>query len=496
MNQLQLLMRPTWIAGESWAGFLLRLANANEVAGIWPLGHLLGLRPYQLLAEQPRAVLGAMGYDTADAPNAQYPAERATRSPMGHARPRPRLGMRGRGLESAFCPYCLADDQVPHLRALWERPLEIGCRRHGTALLRRCTECGCTMQADRAQLLECPCGAQLAGQQAAKLDKDWEELPPIFSLARRPAPAETFQPTSFEETVAASVVERLALYERHQEAASRKRRASAKPSTADVLAAAPWFQNWPKAFERRYCDALQRGRTVGEERYTSYIQAKTLFAPMFPKIQRAVARVTRDNRIWPNTPKTYGVSEYLSSAEQSIAGTEKLLGLTRAEVVWLFETGALPGAERLSKEALVVPTESVLDLMAQLSGMEDWDAAAARRGLSPQAMRQLLRLGLLPAISLGDYGASKVVPATWDEFANFLLMQASLLPKSAKQTVSLQTVIAKSQVPTPNPDRTARLVNAIATGTLQVFAKRRRPKRLDELLVSMSELKRIVPRKE
>lgn len=491
MNQLRLLVRPRWIDGESWAGFLLRLADTNEFAGTWPLGHLLGVRPLRLLVEQPRAVLGAMGYSAADAPIAQYPALRVTRSPKGHAGPRLRLGMRGRGLESAFCPYCLAEDQVPHLRALWERPLEIGCRRHSTALLRRCTECGCTVQADRAKLLECPCGARLVEQQAALLDRGWEDVPPVFSLPRGPAPSETFQPTSFEEMVAASVVERLALYERQQESVSRKQRVSAKPSPADVLAAAPWFHDWPKGFELRYRAALQRGRTIGEERCTSYIQAKTLFAPMFPKIQHAVTRV---NRVRPKTIKCYGVAEYLSSAEQSVVGAIKLLGISRAEVMWLFHTGALPGAQKLSEDALAIPTETVLDVMAQFSEMEDWDSAAKRRGFSPQAMKQLLRLGLLPAISLGDYGASKVASAVWDEFANFLLLQAVPLPKYATQTAKLQGVIAKSNFPVPDPDRTARLLSAISQETLQLFASRRNPKRLDELLVSMPELKRIVPR--
>jgi hypothetical protein len=494
LNQLQLLLRPHWIDGESWAGFLLRLADANEFAGIWPLGHLLGVRPLRLLVEQPRAVLDALGYNGADAPKAHYPALRATRSPMGHAGPRPRLGLRGRGLESAFCPYCLAEDKVPHLRALWERPLEIGCRRHGTTLLRRCTDCGCTVRADRATLLECPCGARFAEQQAALLDRSWEDVPPVFSLTRGPALSETFQPTSFEEMVAASVVERLALYERQQESASRKKRASAKPSPADVLSAVPWFQDWPHAFKFRYREALQRGRTIGEERCTSYIQAKTLFAPLFPKIQRAVAHVTRINRVGPNTIKSYGAADYLSSAEQSAVGAIKLLGISRTQVMWLFQTGALPGAKRLTKEALAIPTETVLDIMAQFSEMEDWDTAAKRRGFSPQAMKQLLRLGLLPAVSLGDYGASKLAPAVWDEFADFLLLQATPLPKNATQTVKLQGVIFKSNFPVPDPDRTARLLSAIAQGTLQLYASRRTPKRLDELRVSMAELKRIVPR--
>ena len=38
-----MLMRPMWIEGESWPGFLLRIAEENSLKGLNGIGRVIGL---------------------------------------------------------------------------------------------------------------------------------------------------------------------------------------------------------------------------------------------------------------------------------------------------------------------------------------------------------------------------------------------------------------------------------------------------------------------
>jgi hypothetical protein len=492
----RLLIRPRWIEGESWSGYLLRLANGNQMPGIKSIGRLLGVPFRSLLIEQPKPVLRALGFGANGVPAVQFPTSRVQPSRAGpNESLRGVLMTRGRRLDAAVCPHCLAGDETPHVRAVWERPLDVGCRVHGTQLLTRCTSCGMSLRVDRPQLSECLCGAPLAAQAVPKLEVPWTAIPYAFNVVRGKPYKETFQPTSLEELVATSVVERLAVYERQHAPAPRKRRVSAKASVEDLQLAAPWFQNWPSSFERRYTEALGLGRIVGDDLRTSYIQAKTLFAPMFPRLHSVVRRVGRERRFQPRHSLQLSVDDLLSCAQLPVDSAMKLLGISRAQVWWLFTTGNLPGARQVSDLALSIPTEAVLDLMAQFSETEDWQAAADRRGLTHRAMKQVLRTGLLPAISLGDYGASRVSPHAWDEFGDLLLATARRLPaRLSKSSVRLEAVIAASHQISPDPSRTAQILAAIGNGTLAVYKQRSAPRKLNELLISLIQLKKVAPR--
>lgn len=492
MRSIQLLVRPRWIPGESWAGYLLRVANANEIPGIRCLSDMLGTPESHLLISQPRAVLAALGW-SCPAPAVRYDHPTASRSRLAPDKARKILVRHGRRLAAAICPTCLASDPVPYQRALWESPLEVGCRIHGTALLQRCTACNGTLKTDRPWLLECPCGATLLDQETAAVDAAWMQILPAFGLTRRSDLANTFQPISTKEMIAASVVERLALYESESRPGLRKSRVSAKPALEAVELAAPWFQNWPTGFEIRYRQALEQNKSA-QGHCDSYIQAKTLFAPLFPPIQRVVARLARARSSGPQETKVRDVEYYLSCATQSVTSTCKLLGITRAQAEWLLTTGAFPGAKRVSQYAYAIPTEAVLDLMAKFAESEDWLKAARRLGFRSLAMKQILRIGLIPAISLGDYGVCRVEPKPWDDFCDFMLAQARPLPQNQLHTVKLEAVVAASHQVSPDASRTARIVSAVARGELALYTRQLNPTKLNELLVSMSQLKRVAPR--
>jgi hypothetical protein len=496
MNSLTLLVRPRWIEGESWPGFLLRLSNANELPGISWLASWLEAPVAQLLVERPQEVLARLGYTASDAPAVQYPKQRmqALRAGEKGEQRRARLLMQGRRLQSAVCPCCLSGDQTPYVRAVWERPLEVGCTIHQRQLLRQCTSCGKKLLSTRPRLTECSCGASLLTQSVPALGTAWTSLLHPFGLERRTASDETFQPIPYREVVATAALERIALYERQQEPVKRKRRVSAKLDAADLGLALPWFTSWPASFARRYRAALEAGRGEGEDRRTSYIQAKTLFAPMFPRLNKVVRAVAKELNYRPRTCLQLGVQDYLACASQSVASAAKLLGVTYPRALWMAKQGVLAGSTQVSTYEMQIPTEAVLDVMARLSAAEDWRVAAKRRGCKDRAIKQLLRIGLIECIPLGDKGECRVDPDSWDAFVDYIVSVAQPLPGGRTSFFTLDAVIGASQRPTPDPERTARIVQAIACGTLPVYARPSNPDRIDDLLITPEELKMTAPR--
>lgn len=500
MKTTSLLLRPRWREGESWDGYLLRVANANEMPGIWSLARLLGIQVGELLVHRPAQILEALGFRLDSVPQMRTCEERRQASRGGHGstgRSRRSVLPHGRQWEAAYCPLCLASDEVPHFRAIWSRPLELGCRIHRIALLHRCSACGKSQRADRAELLFCQCGAKLAEQPLFAIDPAWMSIAPAFGLERRSNDEETFQPTPPREAVAASVVERLALYERQAAPDSRKVRVGFKLSLEDVQAAVAWFHDWPAQFEHRYRQALLAGRMVQNERRTCYIQSKSLSSPMFPAVNEVVRRVCSDSGLRPRTVMQKTLTDYLSIPDQSVPSAMKILGMSRAQVWWLAGNGSLPGSKQLSSNAMSIPTESVLDLLTVISATEDCDVAADRRGFRRSAMRQLLRTGLIPALVISEYSTSRVFPQVWDEFADYLLAVATPLPSElAASAVAIDAVIAASQRPTPDAGRTAHIVAAVARKDLPLYTRSPNPTRIDELLISIPQLKAVAQRHE
>lgn len=81
------------------------------------------------------------------------------------------LGSRNRrrfgGLQ--YCPYCLAEDQIPYFRRSWRLVWHVGCVRHGNLLADHCGRCHAPAEPHRSRatdmtLCRCPsCGFDLRG---------------------------------------------------------------------------------------------------------------------------------------------------------------------------------------------------------------------------------------------------------------------------------------------------------------------------------------------
>lgn len=155
-----------------------------------------------------------------------------------------------RGVDSAFCPQCVA--QQGFLDAFWDINLVVACPDHRCALLTGCSVCGKALTWVRPGILTCKCGARLASCRAPRVDPAVLDLMHVLrnKLHRRPL-AESANGSGFpiKEIEAISLwglfwmLVRLA--EKNQ--ASRDLPRDATPM-AVVKDAADVLKNWPRGF--------------------------------------------------------------------------------------------------------------------------------------------------------------------------------------------------------------------------------------------------------
>lgn len=152
-------MRPKWLEGESWPGYLLRFANANQLDGIGRLAAYLQITPKTLLASSPHQICQVLGI-VSEAPNLASPVGRV------HLKRLVRLADARRSLYGRICPLCLTDFTTPHIPAIWDLSVNLRCEIHHVFLLDHCPACGKQVSYRRHRLTQCNCGFQLSRAQS------------------------------------------------------------------------------------------------------------------------------------------------------------------------------------------------------------------------------------------------------------------------------------------------------------------------------------------
>lgn len=240
-----MLLRPNEIEGESWPGYLMRLAQANDFNGIEGLADILGLTFMSLLISPQKEVLERLGIISVFATSSSKKCTTLNRSYMGAA---------GRTVRSRICPSCLESMPVPHIRASWDRALEVNCRIHLDRLCDECPACHTPITYRRRYVGCCNCGFKFSN--AARNDGvalNVARLYQIFGLQdvySRDAP--TYSNSSPSEVAAVAVIQRLHLLEIGM---SGKRRSSGAKGDAFLSAQTlmfldAWLDHWPEGFIR------------------------------------------------------------------------------------------------------------------------------------------------------------------------------------------------------------------------------------------------------
>lgn len=488
MKSLRLLARPSWISGESWTGYLLRLSDANCLGGLLYLAPMLGLSYRSLVTARSRDVLAALGVDARDAPRIRYPTSGA-HPIQQHAQERQSRSC-GRPQLVPVCPLCLAQDDVPFIRSQWECPLELGCRIHNTELLFRCCNCGAEIDVRRRRLLECKCGTSFLDQPVRPLDASWHDMLRVFSARRYEPFAATFRPVDPKEVLAASVVQRLARYEAGIAGVpGRKDRVQDHLGVSDYVRAQSWFTAWPVQFEQKYMAARARRRVSNQDTSAdvdAYIRAGTLFARCFPELQAAVWRVHSARSSLIERESVAHADIDILRTEQTLPSAARILELARDTVVRLADGGQFEGARKSGPRQYRIPTNSVLAMKKTLSNMNHLSVVSDEFGMPRLAWAALARIGLLPGLlpSPGGMGGW-VCAASSKDLCESLLDRAVKLSRPSFRAAPLAATI-KRHFHDWNWFKVAVLMHGILAGEIPLYY-RRSPGSLDDLFLDVSQ---------
>jgi hypothetical protein len=136
-----LLMRPRPELGESWPGYLCRLADRNALPGVAGLVRVLNVSKGALLCGQLASEQTDFALDVPD------PSKGALIATL----------VVGRSWRTRICPICV-DGEDPIVQARWDGPLTLRCTQHRCMLIDRCDSCHTPIRHDRQTLDSCACG--------------------------------------------------------------------------------------------------------------------------------------------------------------------------------------------------------------------------------------------------------------------------------------------------------------------------------------------------
>lgn len=183
MRGPKLAYRPEPFEGESWPGYLLRLANDNGLRGLRSIAILLQVTEERLL----RADIYEVGNRLRLPLLADSGAD--GRAYRGYLKMRTRV-----------CPECLSADEVPFIRSAWDSPLKLHCEHHRKLLVDTCPACLRRLSYTRSLLEVCRCGVRICSWTTTSTEawmRDLYESTRTQEFVDRPR--QTFSPISEED---------------------------------------------------------------------------------------------------------------------------------------------------------------------------------------------------------------------------------------------------------------------------------------------------------
>lgn len=153
-------VRPRPIHGESWPGYLIRLAQTNGLMGISAIARILRMSVVKIVSSNPERTLHFLGIPWTS------PTYQSDCSPSSAEREYKRLSLikAGRSFRARVCPHCLSEDDIRHVRSAWDHPLSIDCKKHSVLLLDKCHKCGDPITQQRRHVDQCDCGESFLHQ--------------------------------------------------------------------------------------------------------------------------------------------------------------------------------------------------------------------------------------------------------------------------------------------------------------------------------------------
>lgn len=149
-----MIRRPKPINGESWPGYMLRLAQINHLQGIAGLAARMNSTFPKMMAATPNVVLKALGI------NHQIETKRIYRE--GTLQMYYQFSRHGRSVRGRICPLCISSPNFSNLESSWDRIFQFECLIHRVVLKDQCHGCGHAITYKRLKIEECECGSKFA----------------------------------------------------------------------------------------------------------------------------------------------------------------------------------------------------------------------------------------------------------------------------------------------------------------------------------------------
>ena len=279
---MKILSTPVSLTGESWLGYILRLAEANEFSGINAIAQILKLTNYQLVTRSPTGVLLRLNVNCTHLSGLNFPTDQSDPG-------RIRLGVFGRSIYSRVCAKCLRSDLIPYSRSDWDLALQVYCSTHQCVLIDECPQCSKYLDYLRPSIARCRCGYDLRLCKTKPASNLYSTIRSTFELDETNSPGlNTFTASSSRERDALAVVLRLMAQKGPRPAlgrrASKINNSQAFVRARELDSLADWFNDWPNGFIQQ----LTHSKKLQGESKAVKLNSTTLMASVFLNIRQAL----------------------------------------------------------------------------------------------------------------------------------------------------------------------------------------------------------------
>jgi TniQ len=389
-NPIQpLLARPSRSGDEGMNGYLLRLSEANGLAGIaqlWPTRQ----RSINVLFRRLGSQQWPENITSLDEILPQFSVETG---------PRPLWNRRF----SRFCPCCLSERQ--QWRWEWELTLVTSCPLHEVLLVDECSHCNRKLNWKRRSLMNCDCAKRLASATITPATEHERELSKLFAIKLREAESgpEHLQLLSIAQLNKAVFM--LGAY-----AVNGGRKFSQKISNLPdmqtarplVLAAAEILMKWPGSFFKLLGSLRKAGEIeVNDQRlskrfgfFYQYLY-KELKEPEYAFLHQGfeayVARTWRGSLAERNSRLSVDLRR--RHVWVPINAMAKELKTTKRKLQMLIDQGTIDAhitTTQLGRKVTCVSREQIAAMRSALENVVDLKAACQMLGLKKSRMAQLL----------------------------------------------------------------------------------------------------------
>ena len=490
---LSLNIRPVAFAGESWIGYLNRLSHRNRIyGGAHTLAKLLGMTSPQLVVASPEMILPRLNVDLPNARDEMMSQAGATRAL------RVNLASYGRTMKSRVCAKCLLDDEVPHVRAVWEMPMSMICHRHSAQLVDQCPACGQGIDAMRSNVLQCQCGSDLRFVTQLPASAWVEDLRRTFSEAYELQSTDTFARAHPVSHAAARACRWLiSLPEAGSQRRPRRRHSrDGLLSISHALTLRPLLADWPRAILESLAPegATVRGRNLVADRIGS-----AHFSSM--REVRAALRSRCNLGASPNLRHSRRqASRFANSTSFGIKDLMIATGHSYGMLVRCIDEGQVDGASysvdpETGTRRFVIPPATFRSIERAFRETSSVKVAAAEAGCSLAAMQGLVRSrsiesNKLALTQLGKMG-DRVSPSVLRSFATFLFKRSVPMDALGNDCVPFSKWVPGPYIG-PKAARWRLLLEAIREGRVRLFASSRSPVALDDLYLQMDSIVQVL----